>query len=289
MANGWVKSLQCKSRAFEDVYHPSPKYHLNLLNTSSCKKSVQSLKEIVENTHKKPRKRHTRPSPPPPPPPPPPPAPSSRRPRAKIESGPNPTRTSPSARTLDPFFPTLTELPEGHSSRNVVEIIFHSSWSNNAFQGKIEMLFKVQNLPKTIACFEEYREMVKSRAGGGNPGSRKENARCVADGNEVMRFHCVGPTAGGICEAGGLCTFSGKGGAIRTFPGSGGAHESAGGGKGRRAMLICRVIAGRICKGVESFLQGSVGGFDSVSGDNGSLVVFDSRALLPCFLIIYKV
>lgn len=53
---------------------------------------------------------------------------------------------------------------------------------------------------------------------------------------------------------------------------------------------MCRVVAGRVSKQngfMESLLDGRVG-FDSVSGDNGELLVFDSRAVLPCFLIIYK-
>lgn len=81
----------------------------------------------------------------------------------------------------------------------------------------------------------------------------------------------------------------GKGSAICTFSGSGEAHERAGGGKGRRAMLVCRVIAGRIANklGMDILSNGRVG-FDSVSGDNGEMLVFDPRAVLPCFLIIYK-
>lgn len=155
------------------------------------------------------------------------------------------------------------------------------------------MIFKVHNGSRTVSRFEEYREAVKVRAGSGK-GSEdwEENARCVADGNEVMRFHCLGPTSGGG-PYGGACAWSfpgGKGSAICTFSGSGGAHESSGGGKGRRAMLVCRVVAGRVSKQIgfmDSLLDGRVG-FDSVSGDNGELFVFDSRAVLPCFLIIYK-
>ncbi|KAF8379255.1 hypothetical protein HHK36_028687 [Tetracentron sinense] len=286
MATGWVKSLQCKSRAFEDVHHPNPKH---LLLSSSCGKTVQSLKDVVETAKKKPRKSNPLL----------PRQPGSRHPRhTKGEPGSNPTnRVRPStsirpARTRmpDPLFSTLTELPEGHPSRNVVEIIFHTSWSSKAFWGQIEMLFKVQNLAKTLSRFEEYRESVKSRAGlGSSSNSRDDDERCIADGNEVMRFHCLGPTSGMIYDATGMCSFSGKDSAIRTFSGSGEAHEKAGGGKGRRAMLVCRVIAGKMSKrlGLESLLEDRVG-FDSVSGENGELLVFDSRAVLPCFIIIYK-
>ncbi|KAK9276574.1 hypothetical protein L1049_006109 [Liquidambar formosana] len=305
MATGWVKSLHCKSRAVEDVHNPKPKH---LIPSASCRKSVQSIKDVIETTkHHKPRK----PKPPPPPQPPQPPPTTTKQPSSK-HSRPTKSRpgSSPSnltrvrhsnsarpARTQDSFFPTLTELPEGHPSRNVVEIIFHTSWSPaKAFSGRIEMIFKVQNLPRTVTRFEEYREMVKSRAGSGG-GTWEDDARCIADGNEVMRFQCLGPTSAGVIhDAGGSGSGSGswafpggKGTAICTFSGSGCAHDNAGGGRGRRAMLVCRVIAGRVGKqlGIDSLLGGRVG-VDSVSGDNGELLVFDSRAMLPCFLIIYK-
>jgi hypothetical protein len=282
MASGWVKSLQCKSRAYEDVYHPNPKH---LIPSASCRKSVQSIRDVIDTTKHKPRN------------------PKSTSPKRQLApKHPRPTKSEPvsapesrPARAPDHYLPALAELHEGHPSRNVVEIIFHTSWSPKAFTGRVEMLFKVQNGSRTVARFEEYREAVKSRAGAGGPtdgATWEENARCVADGNEVMRFHCLGPPSGGgvYDPRGGAWAFPGpKGSAICTFSGSGGAHESAGGGRGRRAMLVCRVIAGRVSKRlrIDSLLDGRVG-FDSVSGDNGELLVFDSRAVLPCFLIIYK-
>ncbi|GMP95875.1 hypothetical protein CsSME_00044754 [Camellia sinensis var. sinensis] len=197
MATGWVKSLQCKSRASDDVVHHH--YH-HLVASSSCRKSVQSLKDVIETTKQKPRKKPKQPPSPPPPP-------HHRQPSSrKSEPSSNHTnraRPSSSARhslASDPFFPALTELPEGHSSRNVVEIIFHTSWSPKAFSGRIEMVFKVQNLPRTVTRFEEYREILKSMAAlsgaASVDGGCEDHARCVADGNEVMRFHCLGQTAG---------------------------------------------------------------------------------------------
>ncbi|KAL3497461.1 hypothetical protein ACH5RR_040193 [Cinchona calisaya] len=306
MATGWMKkSFQCKSSALDDVVHHShqklqthsnPKNHHHLIpNTAGCRKSVQSLKDVVETTKQtKPRNPNARPGSKP--------APvrvtkrSVSRKSEPVSQQTATTRARPSngasSRASDSFLPALTELPEGHPSRNVVEIIFHTSWSPKAFSGQIEMVFKVQNLPRTVSRFEEYREVVKSRAD--SDGGGEDHARCFADGNEVMRFYCLGPTSscgGGAYDAGGCAWgFSGvKGAAICTFSGSGGAHESAGGGRGRRAMLVCRVVAGRVCKqlGFDSLIEGR-GGYDSVSGDNGELLVFDSRAVLPCFLIIYK-
>ncbi|XP_027361958.1 uncharacterized protein LOC113869703 [Abrus precatorius] len=289
MASGWVKSLQCKSRAYEDVYHPNPKY---LIPSASCKKSVQNIKDVVLDTTKPRPKSKPKPKP--------------KNPLQKHPSSRYPSTTakpdfeatinrSRSTTASDPRFPSLTELTQGHPSRNVVEIIFHTSWGPKPFSGRVEMIFKVHNGPRTVSRFEEYRETVKARAGSAGPPQEsnwEENARCVADGNEVMRFHCLGPTSGGG-PYGGACAWSfpgGKGSAICTFSGSGGAHDSSGGGRGRRAMLVCRVIAGRVSKQIgfiDSLLDGRVG-FDSVSGENGELLVFDSRAVLPCFLIIYK-
>lgn len=284
-----MKSLQCKSKAFEDVYNPNTNTK-NRIQSASCRKSVQDIKDVVVETtkpkSKKPLQKHH----------------SSRYPTATtdFETTINRSRSTNSTThrnnipmpvpSPDPRFSSLTELNEGHPSRNVVEIIFHTSWGPKPFSGRVEMIFKVHNGSRTVTRFEEYRETVKTR-----PGSRnhEENARCVADGNEVMRFHCLGPTSGGG-PYGGACVGSFPGGkgtaAICTFSGSGGAHESSGGGRGRRAMLVCRVIAGRVSKRVgfvDSLLDGRVG-FDSVSGDNGELLVFDSRAVLPCFLIIYR-
>ncbi|CAN1258807.1 hypothetical protein LINPERPRIM_LOCUS9991 [Linum perenne] len=278
MASGWVKSLQCKSRAYDDVFSPSPR---NLIASSSCRHTSRSIKDVVDssaaNNHRRklPKSKSHKPVP---------------KPNPKPDSFPTHTRrhsrTQSNPETTSSLYPALTELAEGHPSRNVVEIIFQSSWSERSFSGRIEMIFKVQNGSRTSTRFEEYREAVKSRAGlPGGGGTWEENARCVADGNEMMRFYCLGP-AGGVGDARGSAWVfpGGKGAAICTFSGSGGAHESAGGGKGRRAMLVCRVIAGRVWKqiGCESVLA-------EVSGDkNGELLVFDSRAVLPCFLIIYK-
>ncbi|XP_075524280.1 uncharacterized protein LOC142556682 [Primulina tabacum] len=293
MATKWMKSLHCKSKALDDVVHhrrPSIKTHPHLLsNSSSCKNSVQNLRDIVEIT-KQSKSKKIKPKKTPP---------QTPQPRRPVVRSPEsclhpPDRTRPSS-TESSFFPSLTELPEGHASRNVVEIIFHTSWGEKHFSGRVEMVFKIHNLTRTVSRFEEYREVVKCRAScsavGGDGG--EDHARSVADGNEVMRFYCLGATApGGTCVGGSdIWAFHGGKGAaaVCTFPGSGEAHESAGGGKGRRAMLVCRVIAGRIRKQQDygSLIDGEIR-FDSVSGETGELLVFDSRALLPCFLIIYK-
>lgn len=267
---GWIKSLNCKSRVVDDVVSNHHHRYRLLRASGSCKNGDRSVKDAVKSAQQRwPRK--TKPPPP-----------EDIGP-VTADSGPDQTRSSArhSRTDSEPCFPTLTELPLGHPSRNVVEIIFRTSWSPKDFPGQIEMILKVQNPPRTVARFEEYREIVKIRDSCGG-------ARCVADGNELMRFYCLGPAAG-ECESGGAWSLlSGKGTTICTFSGSGGAHGTDG-ESGRRGMMLCRVIAGRVGKqlGMDSVPEERVG-FDSVSGDNGELFVFDSRAVLPCFLIIYK-
>ncbi|KAM1529987.1 hypothetical protein EV2_019744 [Malus domestica] len=46
------------------------------------------------------------------------------------------------------------------------------------------MILKAQNGPKTVARFEEYKEPVK--------------AQCIADRNEIMQFHYLGPTSSSV-------------------------------------------------------------------------------------------
>lgn len=286
-----MKSLQCKSRAVEDVIQPLPKQQL-LLTASSCRNTFQNLKDVVETSKPIPKPKPKKP------------APFSHRVKRSDSVKPRTEPPLPNRvkRTVsapitkgpiltDPFFPSVTELQVGHPSRNVIEIIFHTRWGPKGFSGRVEVIFKIQNLPRTVSRFEEYRDLIKSRAGPG-PGS----GRCVADGNEMMRFHCLGPTNSGetmmsgsysVCEING-----GKAAAtssITTYSGSGAAHENAGGGHGRRAMVVCRVIAGRVSKRVgRSNDSVELVDYDSVIGENGELLVFDSRAVLPCFLVIYK-
>ncbi|MQL82389.1 hypothetical protein Taro_014840 [Colocasia esculenta] len=331
MAAAWVKSLQCRSSAVDDVYHPKPpplrpaddpyqeqrrrqkknrKPGPQLLPLGCGANTSQAFRDVVALLPKHPLPRTATTKKPPPATSPalfgtPPPSPSLKEKLAKQQGKPHRQdkpakqrrqekgsrpKSSPSlplaaAREPPSSLPTLTELPAGHSSHRVVEIIFSSSWSGagSPFPGMIEMLFKVRNPPRTVARFEEYREAVRARAGPGD-------ARCAADGNEMMRFHCApdGPTttpAGDpIYDAGVMCSPAASGGGIRTFAGSGGAHETVGGAAGsRRAMLVCRVIAGRIRSGSEP------DEFESVSVAKGELLVFDPRAVLPCFLILYRV
>ncbi|KAL3640972.1 hypothetical protein CASFOL_015940 [Castilleja foliolosa] len=204
----------------------------------------------------------------------------------------------------------VSELGPEDSSRNIVEIIFKSSWlkKDNSIC-KIERILKVHNTQRTIQRFEDYRDAVKIRATG---NVAKRNARCAADGNELLRFHCATLTcplgargASSLCgsvPSCGVCTIIRHGfqgariNGVHTTASSGRAHDSLDGSATRRAMLVCRVIAGRVSlAGDDNVAAAKEGGaYDSVASAAGvysnleELHVFSSRAILPCFVVIYK-
>lgn len=167
----------------------------------------------------------------------------------------------------------------------------------------IEKVFKVCNSPKTLSLFEEHREMVKTKASK----LEKENQRCLVDGNELLRFHgttiaCSLATNGSqiLCNLDncGVCQILRHGfNGVFTCATSGRAFESIAmneeDGGLRRALMVCRVIAGRIYDGcMEEDKVNTNSGFDSSSGKTGQnskleLFVFNPRAVLPCFVVTY--
>ncbi|KAL7208809.1 hypothetical protein ACSBR1_030524 [Camellia fascicularis] len=217
----------------------------------------------------------------------------------------------------------VSELGPEDTSKNIVEIIFQSSWlrkqsfsSSSSPICKIDRILKVRNTPKTLSNFEQYRETIKSKS----TKLPKKYPRCIADGNELLRFHSTTFVCSlGLNSSSNLCNSipncsvcsiikngfklpndAGKG--ILTTATSGKAHDSAtaaededGGGGDRRAMLVCRVIAGRVRKNGEGGGGGEVvEEYDSVAGAAGvysnldELYVFNPRAILPCFVVIYR-
>ncbi|XP_031263480.1 uncharacterized protein LOC116121682 [Pistacia vera] len=209
----------------------------------------------------------------------------------------------------------VTELVEGDSSRKIVEIICRTSWLKSENHcGRIERVLKVHNMQKTLARFEEYREMVKIKASK----LPKKHPRCIADGNELLRFY--GTTVAcslGLNGCSSLCIsekccvcriirhgFSAKkelkgGIGVFTTSTSGRAYESIeiidNDPSIRKALMVCRVIAGRVHRPLEN-IQEMAGqtGFDSLAGKVGlyanieELYLLNPRALLPCFVVICK-
>ncbi|KAF8762279.1 hypothetical protein HU200_009668 [Digitaria exilis] len=207
----------------------------------------------------------------------------------------------------------VSELGPEDTSRNIVEIIFKSSWlmRKQAPVCKIDRILKVQNSDRTVKRFEQYKESIKERASG---DEGKKNARCVADGNELLRFHCttfscsIGAAGGtALCRSPEmqckLCAIIRDGfrvdgdGKIATMATSGRAHDVAevvSEGE-KKAMLVCRVVAGRVKKACGTTKSSEDRDVDSVSpssetvySDLDELFVFNPRAILPCFVVIYS-
>lgn len=76
---------------------------------------------------------------------------------------------------------------------------------------------------------------------------------------------------------------------------SGKAHDKAAcveESEEKRAMLVCRVIAGRVKKNAEGGMEeydsvavaGAVGAYSNLD----ELLVFNPKAILPCFVVIYR-
>lgn len=204
----------------------------------------------------------------------------------------------------------LSDLADGE---NIVRIIFKTGWPGSAKPPNIHRILKIHSSPKIISRFEEYRERVKSMAAA-KPRSAAawDVERCIADGNELLRFHCTTYVCeldgGGVCRRQycSLCGiiangFSPKMDGISTLPTSYAAHVSMPEDMEeefrfmsvKRAVLVCRVVAGRVgCDPCEVDKEDP--GFDSLAGrgegdEEDELLVFNPRAVLPCFVILYTV
>ncbi|XP_047938260.1 uncharacterized protein LOC125186004 [Salvia hispanica] len=191
----------------------------------------------------------------------------------------------------------ISELADG--DENVVRIIFKTGWPDPARIPGIHRVLKIHNSPTITSRFEEHRERVKSRAAAAG--------RCAADGNELLRFHCTtfacdelesGVCGRVYCSLCGIIRsgFSPKMDGISTLPTGYTAHVSMPAEieedfefmNVRRAVLVCRVVAGRVaCDPWEVDKEDP--GFDSVLGNNeeDEILVFNPRAVLPCFVITF--
>lgn len=211
----------------------------------------------------------------------------------------------------------VTELIEGDSSRKIVELIYKTSWSkSHANSGGIERILKVHNMQRTLSEFEEHRESVKSKASK----LQKKHPRCLADGNELLRFHGTLVECNlGLNGSSSLCqsnncnvcqilrhgfSFKKNGnnknevGGIFTTSTSQRAFEAINANNAsshRKALIVCRVIAGRVHKPLENIQElANQSGFDSLAGKVGiysnieELYLLNPKSLLPCFVIICK-
>ncbi|KAK8641410.1 hypothetical protein V6N13_010816 [Hibiscus sabdariffa] len=214
----------------------------------------------------------------------------------------------------------VSQLTDGDSGNNIVRIIFKTGWTDMVKNPEIHRILKIHNSPKILTRFEEYRELVKAKAARNGAMGRRDE-RCIADGNELLRFNC----STFMCDLGlngssSICNqqycsvcgiiksgFSPKMDGISTLSTSWRAHmaipedveEEFKFMNVKRAMLVCRVVAGRVGSEGEE-IDKEDGGFDSVIGRGGrsgaytkldeeELLVINPRAVLPCFVIVYTV
>uniref|UniRef100_A0A0E0DKI4 C2H2-type domain-containing protein n=1 Tax=Oryza meridionalis TaxID=40149 RepID=A0A0E0DKI4_9ORYZ len=203
----------------------------------------------------------------------------------------------------------VSELGAEDTSRNIISIIFQSSWlKKQSPVCAIDRILKVHNAARTLARFDDYRAAVKAKA--------RRHPRCTADGNELLRFHCATLSCDlGLHGATHLCDLScaacaiirhgfrppAPGAGIRTMATSGRAHDavvSSGSEGDRRAMLVCRVIAGRVKREEAAATEEEEEEeeeYDSVAGTTPGLYsnldeldVFNPTAILPCFVVVYR-
>ncbi|KAK1426841.1 hypothetical protein QVD17_15521 [Tagetes erecta] len=215
------------------------------------------------------------------------------------------------------------ELSDDDAAKNVIRILFGSGWDPKPDPKPISIsrVMKIHNSPMILTRFEEYRESVKMKAARDSRSRRGYNQRCIADGNELLRFHCTTF----VCDLGqngnsSICNhqycsvcgiigsgFSPKLDGVSSFSNSWRAHLAVPEDiedefrfmNVKRAMIVCRVIAGRV-GGDPEFGDKDDPGYDSLVGrepcametrleDEDELIVFNPRALLPCFVIVYTV
>ena len=208
---------------------------------------------------------------------------------------------------------TVSEVLEGNPLFGYIETLIKSSWLDKTSL-KINKILRVSHSVRTLLVFEQYRQMVC-----------RLDKRLGVEGNELMRFHATmiscslgsnGSSSSYICgkKRCGVCrvlgsTFSIKDGSVSFIEKSGKAHEKVmtsecrltnnNGVLARKAIIVCRVIAGRVAyldkHGL--MMNDEEGGFDSVLGlsedeeSNGieELFVLNRRAVLPCFVVTYSV
>lgn len=207
---------------------------------------------------------------------------------------------------------TLAELSIGDPSRKIVEMIFHKAWVNHTSKPlkKVRSVFRVSNTAEVLERFEKYREKVKKKACEQYP----RHPRSIVDGNELLRFYgttmrcsskeksvqqvkdlCRDPSCyvcqivrfnsgEEFCEGNMIPpnTTTRKDLRVSEMATTRVKNE-------RRAIIVCRIIAGAATHEVDGQPEGS----DSTHSGEMQLsleqfVVRNPSAILPCFVIVHN-
>ncbi|KAM7498963.1 hypothetical protein LguiA_023377 [Lonicera macranthoides] len=201
------------------------------------------------------------------------------------------------------------ELEIGNPSRNIIEMIFRAASTPplRHYKKKIKRVLRVNNSMEALERFENYREYVKNK-----PYEQyRRNPRSMVDGNELLQFYSTTMTCcrgkqyrvSKLCEDAScrvcriihsgfntgyrrktgiqLSTSSERSNDENTIIGiTNGKNE-------KKAIIVCRVIAGRIANRIDGEYEGE---YDSIGSGMKSkleyLIVKNPCAVLPCFVIV---
>ncbi|RVX14689.1 hypothetical protein CK203_011861 [Vitis vinifera] len=200
------------------------------------------------------------------------------------------------------------ELSVEDSSRNVIEMIFRAAATSPSRDSrKIERILRVKHSSEILERFEKYREMIKKKA----YEQHNRHPRCVVDGNELLQFYgtqmnCCSQKLNRVIELckdftcqvcriiqSGFDTEYGKKYGIAlsscSTTSSGNTPAIYKGANAKRAVIVCRIIAGRVVNMVD---RESEDRYDSIRvGGLYSkleyLIVRNPSAVLPCFVIVF--
>ncbi|MED6159395.1 hypothetical protein PIB30_041962 [Stylosanthes scabra] len=207
---------------------------------------------------------------------------------------------------------SAVQLDKEDLSWKIIERICQTK--NTNLGTEIECVLKVHTTAKTLASFEECRENVRNIVENMQP-------RCIADGNEVMRFHgtTIACSLGVVNYPSVLCTlepcglcqilrhgfkanqelFHGEHGVLTTATSDQALDsiiltESSENDKAlpllKKCVIVCRVIAGRVHNPLQEIQEETDSGFDSlvkkISSDSDieQLFILKPGAILPCFV-----
>ncbi|KAK6230158.1 hypothetical protein QUC31_001676 [Theobroma cacao] len=199
------------------------------------------------------------------------------------------------------------ELSIGDPSRNIIELIFkRASVDPSKPPWKIKRVLRVKSSMDALESFEEYREKVMRKA----YEQHKRHPRSVVDGNELLLFYgttmaCCSRKLKQVSE---LCKdpscracriihsrfdmeFTRNNG-IRLSTSSEEVSDGMVSFKLKnlkRAVIVCRVIAGRISNTIDGVYEEC----DSIGREGPQsnleyLIVQNPCAVLPCFLIVFN-
>ncbi|CAH1444325.1 unnamed protein product [Lactuca virosa] len=192
-----------------------------------------------------------------------------------------------------------TILETGDSSRNVIELIFRATTTDiTRCSVNIKHVLKLNHSRETLESFESFREDVKNRS----YVDYNKHPRNMVDGNEQLLFCGTNTTRCKLMGTSNLCRDSNysicnifKSGFYTTKKKNGiwfstscedlvNANMNANMMNVKMAIIVCRVITGRVIDMLDRDFEGDYDSFGGVKSNY--LFVRNPSVVLPCFVII---